>query len=715
MSEIDKLVYTTEIDSTGWARGLDLGETALDKFHANASSKLESLSISAPSIDLGSPAGSRMPDASGQADQLAALVLPLGSKIQSAIASATAPLLKFAATFGAQFQSISATIDAGAQRASSHMRFVETIHAIEHINALVKVQPSLWQKLIGVSSGFPLQLNKASRALSGGMFGAQLYGFITPTRRWGREIDQVGGKLRKLKAPILDFSSSTKSIFNIRNMTDAAASGAKNWGGQIAVALGFFGLAYKAVGFFSDGIKGASSLNETLSKTDAILGDASPAVKQFADEMAARFGLVNGQTLDAAASFAGLGKTLGKLSGNNLSDFSKQFTTLSADLSSFSNISFDEASRALSIGLSGNQSDTLKKLGVVMTEDTVKQYAYANGIARVGKELTEQQKLMARSGLIMQQLADVSGDLEKTQGGTANQWRKFAGTVANLGTSIGTILLPAVNAVVVVLNDFATAAYKAFEDNKETIAGWIDFFIDTIDIAAAIVTHLPAAFEVARLVIVEKLMQIGDYLAVLGPNAGIVADYIARNWKTLLLDAFNATLAGLQNLWTNFQAIGTAIGEWFANPTKGFQVNWTPILDGFKATVEEFPQLLKPVLTDMSGEIAEAGRPITDAIAEARRRRAAAIEAKPASERISPNSQASNMKPLQAEAKFSGALELGSDDAYSAIVKQLSGRGQGFENLEKINRENGSKQDTTNKLLAENLRRNNGRAMEWVG
>jgi hypothetical protein len=189
--------------------------------------------------------------------------------------------------------------------------------------------------------------------------------------------------------------------------------------------------------------------------------------------MASKFGLVKGETLDVASAIGGLGKGLGGLEGAGLAKFTTDLTKLAADLSSFKNISLAEAGKALQVGLSGEQSDQLKALGVVMTEDTLKSYAYANGIGKVGTELTEQQKVMARYKMLQAGLADASGDLEKTQSGAANQFRKLTGTITNLGTSIGTMLLPALTKGLGVLVRFGTQSVQAFEASKVALGAFV--------------------------------------------------------------------------------------------------------------------------------------------------------------------------------------------------------------------------------------------------
>jgi hypothetical protein len=484
----------------------------------------------------------------------------------------------------------------------------------------------------------------------------------------GSVIGKVAGKLNPIKSASRDVDAGSASLLKL------GAAGVIAGAAVIGLGTGFQ--------FLSKGIQSASSLNETISKTKQVLGDASPMVEQFADGMAYKFGLVKGVTLDVASGFGGLARGLGHLQGMKLAGFTTQFTALAADLSSFKNIDLKTAGDALRIGLSGEQSDQLKSLGIVMGESTVKAKAYAMGIAQVGSELTETQKFAARAAVIQSGLnrLGATGDLARTADGTANQYRKLVGTIENLGTAIGTMLLPVVNAAIGVIGQLVGMGAMAFETSKGAIGGAIDFIVDKIDIVSAVVGHFPAAVEVARLKIFEAMTNIGEYFAVLGPNAIIVATYIATNWKSLVIDAFNATLSGLQNLWKNWQAVGTAIGEWFANPTAGFNIKWTPLLDGFKATAEKFPALLKPTLTDMSAQIAEAGKPITDDIAGKRAKRAAdklkGPEAPKQLDDADPDA-AGKAKKGQAPKLLAGAEEVGTKEAYSSIVKAIAGSRSG--------------------------------------
>jgi hypothetical protein len=383
--------------------------------------------------------------------------------------------------------------------------------------------------------------------------------------------------------------------------------------------------------------------------------------------MASKFGLVKRETLDVYDSFAGLGEGLGKLSGGPLTKFSEQFTSLAADLQSYANIDFDSAAKALSTGLAGNQSDILKGLGVIVDETTIKQYALAHGMAAVGGQLTEQQKLMARAGVIAAGLADATGDLDRTQDSVANKSRKFAGQMENLSVSIGQMLLPAVSKTLDLLVEFGNFAQSAFEGSKEACDSFGASLTVTFDTIGVLFRNWQSVFEIARLSIVQGLMNLGEHFDVLGQNIGIIATYIAENWVELIRDAFNATLTLLQNLAKNWQAIGTAIGEWLANPTGGFNVDWTPLLDGFEATAKELPKLLEPHLTDMSDQIQRE----MDKIGE---NEAARMDGRA----LRNNKRVPLPKPADVakmvEPKFAAALDINSQDARSAILKAMAGR-----------------------------------------
>ncbi len=202
---------------------------------------------------------------------------------------------------------------------------------------------------------------------------------------------------------------------------------------------------------FQGTIVGASDLNEQISKIKVVFGDAQATVVGGADEMASRFGVVKSEFLEAAGGIGLIGKAAG-LTQPEAAKLGVDFAKLGADAASFYNVPLDDALDRIRSGLVG-EAEPLRQFGVLINDDTVKAEALRLGLAGVGDELTDGQKVIARSSLIMKGLSDAQGDLERTSSGTANQMREATGRFRELGAEIGGYLNPAFNALLGFGND----------------------------------------------------------------------------------------------------------------------------------------------------------------------------------------------------------------------------------------------------------------------
>ena len=224
------------------------------------------------------------------------------------------------------------------------------------------------------------------------------------------------------------------------------------------------GAAIGAVGAASFvAVQKASDLNETISKTNVIFGDASRIVQQFADTAATSLGQTRQQALDASATFGTFGKSAG-LVGTELADFSTKFVTLSTDLASFNNTSPEEAVLALGAALRG-EAEPIRRFGVLMNDAALKQVALEMGIYDGNGALSAQQKVLASSELLFRQTTDAQGDFERTSGGLANQQRILKASIDDIVTTLGELLLPVFERFVTFVNNHIVPAVKAFADN----------------------------------------------------------------------------------------------------------------------------------------------------------------------------------------------------------------------------------------------------------
>ena len=158
------------------------------------------------------------------------------------------------------------------------------------------------------------------------------------------------------------------------------------------------------------------------------------------DELNTKFGVNKIEAKNYMASLYGSSKSLG-MTSDEAYNLSETLTKLTFDWVSLKNIKPEEAFLKIRTVISG-ESEPLKDWGINIQEDTVKSYAYANGIAKVGAELTNLQKLQSRMGIVMKGSSNANGDLERTIGSPANQMRKLQAQAEQTATNIGTKFIP---------------------------------------------------------------------------------------------------------------------------------------------------------------------------------------------------------------------------------------------------------------------------------
>jgi hypothetical protein len=256
--------------------------------------------------------------------------------------------------------------------------------------------------------------------------------------------------------------AASKSINNVTRNLGGLSTKAMAVGSAIGTALGgiaVMGLT-KLVGFVQESIGAASNMNETMSKTQAIFGDATQSVLDFAASAGDSLGLSKQQALDASSTFAVFGKSAG-LAGGDLSKFSGDLVGLSADFASFYNTSPQDAIVAIGAALRG-ESEPIRRYNVLLNDASLRQTAFEMGIISTTKKaLTPQQKVLAAQAEIMKQSKVAQGDFMKTSKGMANQQRILAAQLANVSAEFGEAFLPIMTEL---MGFISTTVIPAFRD-----------------------------------------------------------------------------------------------------------------------------------------------------------------------------------------------------------------------------------------------------------
>lgn len=215
--------------------------------------------------------------------------------------------------------------------------------------------------------------------------------------------------------------------------------------------------------------KFASDLDEAMNKTDVAFKDSAGTVQEWSKTTLTNLGLSQGAALDAAALFGDMATSMG-LVPSAAADMSMSLVALGADLASFKNISTDQASNALK-GIFTGETESLKSLGIVMTQQQLETFALANGYNKLMKDMTQAELVQLRYNYVMSVTTNAQGDFIRTSDGAANQMRIFTESIKEVSASFGQILLPIITPMIQKVNALMAKIATLSEEQKKWIIG----------------------------------------------------------------------------------------------------------------------------------------------------------------------------------------------------------------------------------------------------
>lgn len=187
--------------------------------------------------------------------------------------------------------------------------------------------------------------------------------------------------------------------------------------------------------FTKDCLEVGSNVTEVQNVVDTAFKDLSGQADQWASNAMTNFGLSELSAKKYMGVFGQMSNAMG-ITGQAALDMAEDVTGLTGDVASFYNLSTDEAYTKLKSIWTG-ETETLKDLGVVMTQTNLDQYALNNGFGKTTAKMTEQEKVMLRYQYVTSALSNATGDFVKTQDSWANQTRILSLRFEQLKASLG--------------------------------------------------------------------------------------------------------------------------------------------------------------------------------------------------------------------------------------------------------------------------------------
>lgn len=247
------------------------------------------------------------------------------------------------------------------------------------------------------------------------------------------------------------FKKATNSTRTLdQQMRTASRGGIRQFNSGMDIGIGkvkgFLGLlagaaATKLIFGWAGALReSANSLSESVNAINVVFGEASDTILKFGQTSATSVGLAQSAFNAAVVPIGSLLRNFG-FTAQEAADATLKLTTRAADLGSVFNEVVQQPLEAIASGLKG-EANPLEKYGAGITAARVEQLLLNEGIVATKNAITDQDKVMGRYLLILQDTERVSGDFAATAGEDANATRIFQASLEDLKEEVGKNVIP---------------------------------------------------------------------------------------------------------------------------------------------------------------------------------------------------------------------------------------------------------------------------------
>lgn len=243
---------------------------------------------------------------------------------------------------------------------------------------------------------------------------------------------------------------------------------------KLKIAIGI-GLGIRElVQFGKTAVEIASDLQEVQNVVDVAFGSMKQKMEDFADTALKTYGISKLTAKRTGSTYMAMAKGMG-IADETASEMALTLTGLTGDVASFYNLSQERADTVLKSVFTG-ETESLKQLGIVMTEVNLQNFAHTKGIKKKLSAMSQEEKTMLRYRFVLEQTKLAQGDFLNTQDSWANQtrimaesWKEMQVVWGETFIALGTLFLPTINRIIEALaqagqvaQKTAQAIYKAF-------------------------------------------------------------------------------------------------------------------------------------------------------------------------------------------------------------------------------------------------------------
>lgn len=215
-------------------------------------------------------------------------------------------------------------------------------------------------------------------------------------------------------------------------------------------------------------VKFAADMQDAMGATEQIFGDAADSVMDWADNLETYYGIAEKDALSYVNTMGAMLQNIGGLSADEAAKTGGKLLELAGDLTAMYGGTVDDAVRALTGALKGNNS-MLDNYSIGVNEALIKTKALEMGLIAEGEALSLEAKQAATLQLIFEQTAAAQGQAAREAEGASGSFRTLTTELKNLGTDLGTILLPSVTKIVSSVNQLVQKFGELSPETQELI------------------------------------------------------------------------------------------------------------------------------------------------------------------------------------------------------------------------------------------------------
>lgn len=300
--------------------------------------------------------------------------------------------------------------------------------------------------------------------------------FTSQIQKLSNALTPLASKLNTVSAAYNRLPTNIKKTANAMETASASnEKGSFSWSNLLSKIVTVGSALKRAASVIGSWITQSNQYVEDVNLFTASMGDYADEAKNYAEHVGEVLGIDPGEFMRNQGVFNTIITGFG-VASDKASLMSKNLTQLGYDISSFYNVSVEDAMQKLQSGISG-ELEPLRRLGYDLSVARLQEEALALGITKKVSAMSQAEKSQLRYYAIMKQVQTVQGDMARTLTSPANQIRVLQAQVTQCARALGNIFIPVLNAVI----PYVIAFVKVLRSLADEVAKFMGFTMPEVD------------------------------------------------------------------------------------------------------------------------------------------------------------------------------------------------------------------------------------------